>query len=77
MVHIHGPGSPLPFGKPRPADLLVLEAGDYEKDDGAKVVLSGGHLVFHGAFDGTHVTLGIEIVDLLDAIQRYTKENES
>ena len=78
MVRTHEPGSPLPFGlatsKP---DMVVIEAGDFDKDDGIKVVLSRNHLVFMGAFDGTNVTLGIEVTDLLDAIQKHTHEQES
>lgn len=78
MVRTHAPGSPLPFGPAASKeDMVVIEAGDYDHDDGIKIVLQRNHLVFMGAFDGTNVTLGIEITDLLDAIQRHTHEQES
>lgn len=78
MVRIHEPGSPLPFGPVvAKADTVIIEAGDFDKDDGMKVVLSRNHLVFMGAFDGTNVTLGIEVTDLLDAISRHNHEQES
>lgn len=77
MVRNQEMGAPLPFGPATKADLVVIEAGDFDKNDGIKVVLSRNHLVFMGAFDGTNVTLGIEVTDLLDAIGKYNHAQES
>ena len=78
MVHEHVPGSPLPFGPAASKkDMVVIEAGDFDKADGMKIVLSRNHLIFMGAFGGTSITLGIEITNLLEAIQKYNREQES
>ena len=77
MVRIYKPGMALPFGAALKPDLVVGEAGSYEKDDGMKVVLSGNNLVFLGAFDGTSVSMGIDVHTLLAAIETHTRNNES
>lgn len=77
MVRTQEPGTPFPFGRAMKPDLVVIEAGDYENEEGMKVVLSDTNLVIMGAFGGTQVTLGIDIHDLLEAIQKHTRENES
>lgn len=71
-------GAPLPFGAAlKPNVLVVTEAGDYEKGDGLRVVLSGNNLVFLGEFEGISVTLGVGIDDLLEAITVHNRTTAS
>jgi hypothetical protein len=77
MVHDLRPGAPLPFGKALSADVVVTEAGNYDDDDGCKLVISDGALVFLGSFEGTRVTLGVTLERVLAAIEAYTKQHES
>ena len=77
MVHPHKPGAPLPFDVVHKPDVVVLEAGSFDKADGIRVVLTGNNLMFLAAFDETHITLGIDIHDLLEAVQTHTRGNES
>lgn len=75
MVRKQEMGSPMPFGKALKPDLVIVEAGEFDKDDGLKVVLSGDDLVILGAFSGMSITLGIQIEDILEAIQKHTRAN--
>ena len=77
MIREQRMGTPLPFGAALKPDLVVVEAGSYEKDDGIKLVLSGDNVVILGAFDGTTISLGVSIEDLLEAIQQHTRAHQS
>ena len=73
MVRNQEPGAPLPFGVAVAAETVVATAGDYDKDDGMKIVLVNGNMMILGAFDGITVTLGVRIEDLLEAICKYNR----
>ena len=77
MVRKQEMGAPLPFGRAMKPDMVVADAGDFEKGDGLRVVLSDTSLVFMGSFEGMNITLGIDIHTLLEAIQAHTRNHES
>lgn len=77
MIREQKMGSPLPFGAALKPDMVVTEAGDFEKGDGVRVVLSGDNIVFLGEFDGISITLGVSVFDMLEAIQHHTSSHES
>lgn len=67
-------GVPLPFGAALKPEMIVATAGDFDQDDGMKIVLSDGNLVVMGAFDSITVSMGVRIEDILEAICAYNKE---
>lgn len=77
MIRQVKPGAPLPFGAALKPQTIVAEAGDFDEDDGIRVVIDQNVLVLMGSFDGASFTLGITVTDLLEAIQRHGHANES
>lgn len=77
MVHYSKPGQPLPFGAALKPDLTVMEVGEYDDEDGMKVVLSNQNMVILVAMEGFQITMGIPIHSLLEAIQTHTRQSES
>lgn len=77
MINKHRMGAPLPFGAALTSDVIVTEAGDFAHDDGIRVVLSGEKLVLLGSFDGLAFAMGVEINDLLIAIQGHNRAQAS
>lgn len=77
MKHQAKMGSPLPFGAALKPDLVVTEAGNFDADDGIRIVLSGANMVVMGAVEGISFTVGVDINDLLEAIQAHTRAHES
>ena len=72
--HPTTPGEPLPFGI-QPVQLVIEEVGDYENNNGAKVILVGPFMVFLAAVDGKEMEFGIDICKVLEAIQIYQKQS--
>lgn len=77
MVREQQMGAPLPFGAALKPDLVVVEAGEFEQEDGVRIVLSGDNLVFLCATSGISISLGVGIEDVLEAIQKHTRACES
>jgi hypothetical protein len=76
MIRRDQPGAPFPIG-PQREDVVVASVGDYDAQNGIKIVLQGSLMVFLGAFDGSTIEMGVEVTDVLDAIQKHSREHES
>ena len=75
---------PLPFeqslemGSPRlihPKDASIIgEWGDIEKDNGARVLIYDGQLMFVANIDGTEMVVGMSIEHFLEELMEYNKK---
>lgn len=70
------PGQPLPFGPQRP-EFEVAVAGDYDAGDGVKVVIKDQMMMFLAQVDGTSITMGVPVTDILEGIQDAGRKSES
>lgn len=67
------PGTPLPFG-PRIPEVLIQEMGDYSNGDGVQMLLHGDLLVVQAKMNGLEMYLGVDVTDVLDAIQKLNRQ---
>lgn len=56
-----------------PPTELVAEFGEYDKDNGVKVVLQGDHMIFMASHQGEQLEIQVAITRVLDAIGRHNK----
>ena len=75
MTH-HSMGAPFPLHAPRP-DMIIRDIGSFETNDGMRLVLTDGSVVFRARCEGIDLEFGMGIDDFLVAIEQYTKANES
>ena len=69
-------GAPLPTADPVPP-FITSEFGDFEDHDGGRLSILGNQLVIELRLGEGEAEVGIEIAELLSAIERYTKAHES
>ena len=62
-------GNAFPLFSPTPP-LVLTEVGDYDGQDGARVILSGQLVLFQVYFEGQHVEIGMSAYRILDALQK-------
>lgn len=66
------PGAPIPLHA-NPLTEPVAEFGDYDHDNGVKVVLSGDYMIFMASHSGQELEIQVEIQAVLEAIGRHNK----
>lgn len=76
MIKPYAPGAPFAL-LAMPPEVIVTEVGEFEAEDGARIVIVGNEIVFKARTEGTDIAIGIGIDQLLDAISEYTRTHES
>lgn len=55
----------------------VAEIGEYDKGEGARVLIHDGHMLFLANVDGSEMTVGVTLEHVLEMIGEYNRETGS